>query len=174
MNEGIDVAVISNTSQQVTPKLFIQEWNRTLITTLVYAKCDARDRLKLWDNLYQNVNSLNQAGLVGGDFNVILNTEEKIGGLLVYPSEYEYFSYCINSCGLLEVSFKGSPFTWWNGRAATDCIFKRLDRVVINNAFQSWLGNVEVEHLSRTGSDHSPLLLSCGEITQQIFKPFRF
>lgn len=174
VKEGIEVEIISNTNQQVTLKLFIQEWNRTLITTLGYAKCDARDRLELWDNLNQNANSLNHAWLVGGDFNVILNEEEKIDGLPVYPSEYEDFSYCINSCELLEVGFKGSSFTWWNGRAGTDCIFKRLDRIVINNAFQSWLGNVEVEHLSRIGSDHSPLLLSCGEVTKRIFKPFKF
>ncbi|XP_060170609.1 uncharacterized protein LOC132601546 [Lycium barbarum] len=54
--------------------------------------------------------------------------------------------------------FKGSPFTWFNGRAANDCIFKRLDGIVHNDTFQNWFGHLEVEHLSRTGSDHAPLL----------------
>ncbi|KAH0650456.1 hypothetical protein KY284_030368 [Solanum tuberosum] len=31
----------------------------------------------------------------GGDFNVILNDEEKIGGLPVYPQEYENFAFCV-------------------------------------------------------------------------------
>lgn len=106
---------MSDTTQQVTLK-FIQERNKTLITTLVYAKCDATARMELWDNLYQTAHNQNHAWLVGGDFNVILNEEKKIGGLPVYPTEYEDFACCINSCGLLKVSFKGSPFTWWNGR----------------------------------------------------------
>lgn len=59
-------------------------------------------------------------------------------------------------------------------KATVDCIFKRLDRIVTNQEFQSWMGNVEAEHLSRTESDHAPLLFSWEEITQQVFKPFRF
>lgn len=53
---------------------------------------------------------------VGGDFNVILDAEEKIGDLPVYPNEVEDFAFCINSCELMNINFKGSPFTWWNSR----------------------------------------------------------
>lgn len=35
------------------------------------------------------------------------------------------------------------------------------------------MGQVELEHLSRTGSDHAPLLLSCRPKTEQIHKSFR-
>jgi len=73
--------------------------------------------------------------LVGGDFNVILSDEEKIGGFLVLPQEYEDAAFCINSCELYDIRFTGSPFTWWNRRSDAECIFKRLDRVVVNQAF---------------------------------------
>ena len=43
--------------------------------------------------------------LVDGDFNVILNDEEKIGGLPVYPQEHEDFAFCVNSCALFDVIF---------------------------------------------------------------------
>ncbi|XP_060210542.1 uncharacterized protein LOC132637478 [Lycium barbarum] len=99
--------------------------------------------------------------LVGEDFNVVLNEDEKIGGNPVIPQDYEDFVFCSNSCELLEIAFKESPFTWWNGRAGDDCI-ERLDRVVINSLLQQWFGNIEVEHLSRTGSDHAPLLITLG------------
>jgi len=72
------------------------------------------------------------------------------------------------------VPFRGSPFTWWNGRAAEDCIFERLDRVLINHEFQNWFNHTEVEHLSRTGSDHAPMLLNCEEHVVNICKPFKF
>lgn len=103
--------------------------------------------------------------VVGGDFNVIMDEDEKIGGLPVYPPEYEKFAACVNSCGLFEVGFKGSPFTWWNSIANSECIFKRLDRVFVNLPFQNLFSTTEIEHLIRTGSDHAPLLMSCGEET---------
>ncbi|KAG5585650.1 hypothetical protein H5410_046084 [Solanum commersonii] len=72
--------------------------------------------------------------MVGGDFNVIMGEEEKIGGFPIYLHEYEDFSFYINSCELNDLHFSGSPFTWWNGRADEDYIFKRFDRVVASQA----------------------------------------
>ncbi|XP_059291733.1 uncharacterized protein LOC132045207 [Lycium ferocissimum] len=97
-----------------------------------------------------------------------MHEDEKIGGLPVYPDKYEDFAFCVNSSELFEVSFKGSLFTWWNGRAGRDCIFKRLDRMLTNSKLQDWFGHMEVEHLSRTGSDHAPLLLTCGNSSQHL------
>lgn len=74
--------------------------------------------------------------LIGGDFNVVLNSEEEIGGLPVTELDCEDFERCISSCDLLEVNFKSSPFTWWNGRAGADCIFESLDRILINQQIQ--------------------------------------
>ncbi|XP_070031882.1 uncharacterized protein [Nicotiana tomentosiformis] len=105
--------------------------------------------------------------VVGGDFNVVFSEEEKIGGLLVYPLEYEDFAFCVNSCGMFDTGYKGSPFTWWNGRPTADYIFKRLDRILVNTPFQTLSSSTEEEHLIRTGSDHAPLLMSCGDQTMQ-------
>ncbi|KAH0696401.1 hypothetical protein KY290_013768 [Solanum tuberosum] len=69
-----------------------------------------------------------------------MSNEEKIGGLHVYPNEYEDFAFCVNSCDLVEVSFKGNPFTWWNGRIDDQCIFKRLDRYMMNQVGLGYLG----------------------------------
>ncbi|XP_070017310.1 uncharacterized protein [Nicotiana sylvestris] len=100
--------------------------------------------------------------------------EHKIGGLPVHSHEYEDFAFCVNSYELFDQGYKGSPFTWWNGRPNAECIFKRLDRIFVNMQFQSMLPTIEVEHLIRTGSDHAPLLMTCGEQTSNFIKPFRF
>ncbi|XP_060190635.1 uncharacterized protein LOC132619892 [Lycium barbarum] len=103
-----------------------------------------------------------------------MNEDEKIGGFPVFPGEYEDFAFCINSCELFDINYKGSLFTWWNRRAGSDYIFKRLDRMIANSELKDWFAHMEVEHLSRTGSNHPPLLLTCGEISYHIRKPFRF
>lgn len=43
-------------------------------------------------------------------------------------------------------------------------IFKRLDRFLINQEFLGAFGKMMMEHLARTGSNFSPLLLSCGNL----------
>ncbi|KAF3630707.1 hypothetical protein FXO38_27005 [Capsicum annuum] len=100
--------------------------------------------------------------------------DEKIGGLFMVDDDHEDFECCILSCNLSEVPYKGSPFTWWNGRADNDFIFERLDRIVINKEMQSWFNHTEVEHLPRTGLDHSSILPTCEENNNRYRKPFRF
>ncbi|XP_060182234.1 uncharacterized protein LOC132611891 [Lycium barbarum] len=138
INTDIDVDIVWDDSQQISCKLTFQQMNKIMFVTMVYAKCDAMERLALWNSLYVLVDKMVAPWLIGGDFNVILNEEEKIGGLPVLPSEYEDFAFCINSCELSEAGFKGSPFTWRNGRSDGQCIFKRLDRNLYNNLMQQW------------------------------------
>lgn len=47
----------------------------------------------------------------GGDFNVILNKEEKLGGQEFSQHEATDLATCINSCALTEVRFTGSKYT---------------------------------------------------------------
>lgn len=76
-------------------------------------------------------------------------------------NEVEDFRQCINTCSLFDLGFKGTIYTWWNGRTDDDCTFKRLDRCSTNMEFQQmWLG-LDVTQLSKTGSDHCPMVLSC-------------
>jgi len=112
--------------------------------------------------------------MVGGDFNVIHGDEENIGGLSVYPHEYEDFTLCLNSCVFSDVYFSGNPFTWWNGRVDESCIFKRQDRVVFNHSLLNVYGDTGLQHLSRIVSDHAPLLLTYGVGNIHIPMPFKF
>lgn len=112
--------------------------------------------------------------MVGSDYNVIIGEKEKLGGLPVYPHEVEDFAFCINPCELYDITFSRSPFTWWNGWSDGACIFKRLDRVVVNQGLLNLYGNIDLKHLDRTGSDHATLLLSCGSGSQVVAKPFKF
>lgn len=74
---------------------------------------------------------------------MIFEAEEKIGGLSVYPHEYEDCSFYINSSDQFDINFKDSPFTWWNGRVGETCIFKRLDKIVTNQVFLDFFNGVK-------------------------------
>ncbi|XP_019248496.1 PREDICTED: uncharacterized protein LOC109227757 [Nicotiana attenuata] len=169
----VEWELVEDTEQYVTVRVLHHDLGQHMMMTFVYAKCSAMERLELWDHLYYLASDMKLPWLVGGDFNVILHEDEKKGGL-VHPPEYEDFAFCVNSCGLFKQGYKGSPFTWWNGRSNAACIFKRLDRIFVNLPFQNMLPTIEFEHLIRTGSDHAPLLMTCGEQTTKFVKPFRF
>ncbi|XP_009758676.1 uncharacterized protein LOC107822524 [Nicotiana tabacum] len=98
-----------------------------------------------------------------GDFNVIWDEEERFGGLHVSLNEVNDLRHCVNTCNLTDLGFKGSIYTWWNGQAGDDCIFKRLDRCLANTEFQQIFPALEITHLSKIGSDHNPMLLKCRE-----------
>ncbi|XP_070008698.1 uncharacterized protein [Nicotiana sylvestris] len=142
--------------------------------TLVYAKCDAIERIELWDSLYAMAADMDVPWLVGGDFNVIWDDEEKFGGRPVTLNKVDHFRHCMNTCNLFDLGFKGSIYTWWNGRAEEDCIFKRLDKCMANIDFQQMFPRIEVTHLPKTGSDHCPMLLKCNLESTVVKKSFRF
>ncbi|XP_019263812.1 PREDICTED: uncharacterized protein LOC109241529 [Nicotiana attenuata] len=174
IDEIYEVTVMYNMVQQLTLRLHHTETHVDFVLTLVYAKCDATERIELWDSLYYIAADMTVPWLVGGDFNVIWDEEEKFGGLPVHINEIDDFRHCINTCNLSDLGFKGSIFTWWNGRAEEDCIFKRLDRCVANAEFQQTFLGIEVQHLPKTGSDHSPLQLKCDIENPPVKKSFRF
>ncbi|XP_019259967.1 PREDICTED: uncharacterized protein LOC109237999 [Nicotiana attenuata] len=174
IDEVFEVIIMYNIVQQLTLRLFHTETHVEIVLTLVYAKCDAIERIVLWDSLYAMARDMDVPWLVGGDFNVIWDKEEKFGALPVSLNEINHFRYCINTCNLFDLGFKGSVFTWWNGRSEEDCIFKRLDRCLANVEFQQTFPGIEVTHLSKIGSDHSPMQLKCDIEAAPVKKPFRF
>ncbi|XP_019253806.1 PREDICTED: uncharacterized protein LOC109232489 [Nicotiana attenuata] len=140
IDDVFEVTVMYNMVQQLTLRLYHTESHVEMVLTLVYAKCDAIERIELWDSLYAMARDMEVPWLVGGDFNVIWDEEEKFGGLPVSLNEIDDFRHCVNTCNLFDLGFKG----------------------------------IEVEHLSKIGSDHSPMQLKCDIEAPIIKKPFRF
>ncbi|XP_015169587.1 uncharacterized protein [Solanum tuberosum] len=129
-NHDFDIIVVSNTDQQLTLNLKHQTQQHNFYVTIVYAKCSAVERVSLWEDIYHLTDDMNSSWLIGGDFNVVLNAEKKIGGLPVEDIDHEDFDCCIETCELYKVQYKGSPFTWWNGRAAFKENIKRVKTVL--------------------------------------------
>lgn len=78
------------------------KFNQYFLILLVYARCITLERLELWEELL----ALSEdPWIVGEDFNVLLNEEEKLGGLDFTQHEGIEFAQCINTCGLSEIKF---------------------------------------------------------------------
>ena len=55
-----------------------------------------------------------------------------------------------------------------------ELIFRRLDRVVVNQDFMNLFPSSEVEHIIRQGLDHAPLHVICCDNRELVTKSFRF
>lgn len=106
--------VVSSRSQ-----LFMLE--STLLKGNVYGK-----KLKDINNIF------NGPWTILGDFNSIMTTEEKKGGIPHVISKTIDFINCMDDCGMTDLRFTRNPFTWCNGRKRRKRINKRLNRVMIN------------------------------------------
>ncbi|EOX96783.1 Uncharacterized protein TCM_005954 [Theobroma cacao] len=107
--------------------------------------------------------------MVGGDFNSIVSTVERLNGAAPHVGSMEDFASTLFDCGLLDAGFEGNSFTWTNNH-----MFQRLDRVVYNPEWAQCFSSTRVQHLNQDGSDHCPLLISCNTAGQKGASTFRF
>ncbi|XP_058071209.1 uncharacterized protein LOC131220275 [Magnolia sinica] len=84
------------------------------------------------------------------------------------------FQEAIHDMGLMDTRFSGSPFTWCNNRAGRSKRWARLDRILINSEWMRGFPNCKVQHVMRSHSDHSPILLSSQADSSSFPHPFRF
>lgn len=82
-----------------------------ILRTIVYAKCNNRDRKALWEGM-RRIETSDTPWSIGGDFNIITSADEKEGGARPDINGMNDFNACIMDCGLNDIGFDGIPFTW--------------------------------------------------------------
>ena len=112
-----------------------------------------------------------------GDFNEILSVTEKQGGSDRPSRQIENFRRCIDTCGLKDIGYVGSWFTWSMFRNDLGWIRERLDRVFDTTEWLNLFPNARLHHLASFASDHYTLMLriiSQGVQRKKPKKLFRF
>jgi exonuclease III len=74
------------------------------------------------------------------------------------------FNIVIDSLDLREIEMSDHKFTWANSRRVPT--YEKLDRVLVSTEWEQDFPLATVDALSREVSDHTPLLLSTGEKTE--------
>jgi hypothetical protein len=97
--------------------------------------------------------------MVGRDFNIIGRKEEKNNDNF-YARWPFIFNAIIESLDLREIVLSGRQYTWANRRAIPT--YEKLDRVLVRVEVEQKFQLLSVHALTRSGSDHTPLLLDFG------------
>ena len=84
---------------------------------------------------------------------------EKEGGSIRPRQQMETFVETINWCGLRDIGFIGSKFTWLYETRDGLQILERLDRALATVEWVNFFLMARLYHLTSATSDHSPLAL---------------
>ncbi|RVX23043.1 LINE-1 retrotransposable element ORF2 protein [Vitis vinifera] len=127
-------------------------------------------RKDFWVELSDIVGLASPRWCVGGDFNVIRRSSEKLGGSRLTPSMKDFDDF-ISDCELIDLPLRSASFTWLNMQVNPVC--KRLDRFLYSNEWEQAFPQSIQGVLPRWTSDHWPIVLETNP-----FKwgptPFRF
>ncbi|XP_049348974.1 uncharacterized protein LOC125813528 [Solanum verrucosum] len=174
-NTDIICTVLETDEQQITCEISHTDIQGTYIKTFVYAKCKDYLRRPLWDRLLHISDSRDTIPwCTVGDFNVIIDIDEKLGGIPYNMRKSVEFIGVIEACGLMDLGFNGPKFTWSNQRGVNFRIWKRLDRAMVNDKWLQNMPHTSITHLPSVGSDHCPLLLEMKARPHNCIKYFRF
>lgn len=113
--------------------------------------------------------------LLLGDFNQIVYTYEKSRGIPASDTRLKPFWDVIRACDLIDLGFLGSRFTWTNMRKGHTNVQEMLYRVLGNRVWMVNFPEARVAHLTRTRSDHCPIMVYDGRATRntRVTKSFR-
>ncbi|KAL2930184.1 Acetyl-coenzyme A synthetase [Bienertia sinuspersici] len=78
--------------------------------SFIYAHNDAKARELLWKDLDRLNDKLDGPWMIMGDFNCVLNIDEKIGNA-VRAGEMEAARYCMEACGMQDIPYSGHYYT---------------------------------------------------------------
>jgi hypothetical protein len=87
-----------------------------------------KNKFNFWDSLSSVGKNFDVPWLCLGDFNVILDQSEKLGGRPFSNSSNDVFRSFMDQLGMIDLGFTGNPFTWSDNRQGKHLIKERLDR----------------------------------------------
>ncbi|XP_074283135.1 uncharacterized protein LOC141607680 [Silene latifolia] len=159
-NSMFDVIVLIKTAQVLHLSVTCVQNNFTWQCSVVYGFNKNADWKELWQSLLDIHSSIQGPWMVMGDFNNVLNMDERIGAP-VTVAEVKDFQECVDTCGLYDLSSTGAYFTWNNKQEGNERVFSRIDRVLAND---EWILNGpdgSITFLPEGLYDHSPCLIEC-------------
>lgn len=156
LNDLLIIDEMAITHQEIHCMVQVLPLPTKWLFTAIYASNVYTDRCLLWNNLKCILDTYKGPWLIGGNFNEILHATEKFGGNMLCISRSNNFLNCINYCGLSDLGFKGSKYTWTNKRSKGHTILERLDLLFANYDWIHLFPNAIVTNLPRTHSDYCP------------------
>lgn len=107
----VEVFELSSTEQEVHVIVKDLTLGYSWFLLAIYASPRYAERKLLWENLATVAGLHSMPWVMAGDFNEILDGEDKFGGRSVNLSRAMKFQECLNNCRMIDLGFFGPKFT---------------------------------------------------------------
>jgi hypothetical protein len=171
-NENIDPIILSISDQHVSFSLMID--HKMCHVSAVYGSTSHVGRRKLWMELNSLQQRYNGPWCFIGDFNAILGAHEKAGRHLPNKTSCDEFRGWSDLNNLIHLDIIGNQFTWSNGRRGNANTYERLDRAICNTHWIDFWKTISCCTLSKSHSDHHPILLNLQTEVNSFPSSFKF
>ncbi|XP_073360399.1 uncharacterized protein [Aegilops tauschii subsp. strangulata] len=158
-HESYDVVVLDKDERHIDALVQVHGETAQWRITCVYGEPRVESRHMMWTKL-QNLKNINDLSwLVIGDFNEALWNFEHMSASPRSEQQMLAFRDALEICGLVDLGFKGVPFTYENKSSGAGNVKVRLDRAVAKNAWRNLFAFASVTHVPSPCSDHVALVL---------------
>uniref|UniRef100_A0A2N9F0P5 Reverse transcriptase domain-containing protein n=1 Tax=Fagus sylvatica TaxID=28930 RepID=A0A2N9F0P5_FAGSY len=158
-NDEVELRVNTYSKNHIDSNVVVTDSGKEFRFTGFYGNPETHRRKESWA-LLKHLRHLGSAPwLCAGDFNELLDQNEKFGIGQRPDWQIRDFREAVEVCQLHDLGFVGNKFTWFKGRRQAVTAAERLDRML---ASVSWISEYEgavVTHLPNLSSDHCPLFL---------------
>ncbi|KAI0488448.1 hypothetical protein KFK09_028279 [Dendrobium nobile] len=171
--KSVSFVVKDTSSQVIIGDLLVPSLGSWKIATVYGSQC-CKERENLWRQLEEGMKNPNPS-IIDGDFNCILNKEEKRGGqrFLFFKGPRDMKQFMTNS-DFHDVRSIGPWFTWCNNKEGATQIWERLDRCLVNSVALQKIPSALTRHLVRVAPDHSPIVFKLDERIHSKMKSIKF
>ncbi|CAN1188211.1 hypothetical protein LINPERHAP2_LOCUS39189 [Linum perenne] len=125
-DDEIRVNILSSSLQFIHAEVLWDNKKRCVISSF-YASPHLHCRRSLWREIHDISSETSCVWLLPGDFNAMVDSSEKLGGVGFNGIQAREFRDCINYCSLIDLRFFDPKFTWFRLN-----LKERLDRYLCN------------------------------------------
>ncbi|KAK4383832.1 hypothetical protein Sango_3115100 [Sesamum angolense] len=132
----VGVEILDVGIQFIHCRAFNKRMHTRCLISVLYGDYDIIPRREFWSAL-RNLSTgiLAEPWLVLGDFNAVIDESEVCGQAADTSASMVEFRNCLRDTGLVSLPFTGCPFTWHNCSEEPRSLWKRLDRMLVNEAW---------------------------------------
>ncbi|XP_019255046.1 PREDICTED: uncharacterized protein LOC109233620 [Nicotiana attenuata] len=165
----VDFMLIETQTLYIHGLIKIYALNVEFTFTIVYGLHTIQDRRSLWTGLGNLANKVQGPWVVMGDFNSIIDAEDRIGGAPVQDVETRDFRSFLVDSSFVELIYVGRRYTWTNSH-----VFSKIDWAFVNSDWIHVMPHLEATIMDSGCSNHSPISISFEDAPGRGHRPFRF
>ena len=108
------VGILTHSDYSIHALVKVPSPSLSFLLTAVYASPNFNKRKIFWNYLQNLATAISLPWVLLEDFNDMLLDDEKLGGLPLNRTNVSAFRACMDNCGLIDLGFQGTRFTWTN------------------------------------------------------------